>query len=559
MDEASRKVVFRIHAWIGLNFGYLLFLVCLSGTAAVFSSELSWLADPALRAESPAAAKREAISWQEMYDRVVATHPRALPLYLNAAPDDRSAMRATISYAPSDFRSVLVNPHNGEVQGLRGSFNLVSFFRIFHKQFYVVPSEFGFHGTLIVGTLGILLLVGTIAGLLSIKRWWRALVTLRLGRSRRLFWSDLHRLTGAWCFAIAVFLSLTGVWYLAERVLFDTGGLVEESAPIRLSDDDMRVLPAILSLIDLDRAVALAREAYPDLAVTQIALPARANDPLTLSGHAGSFLVRDHADKVLMNPYTGAILDVRRTGELGAFERWIETADPLHFGDFAGIVSQVVWLITGLMTCCGILAGLYSAWLRLRLKRGRGWSRGYASTIVIFPTLLVLAASLYGTYTYGGGALREAQRPRQATPTAIGTLGPWPISLVKSDLAEESSGHHPVSILFSGAGRPNLDKAMVWLGDAPERRPAKILVDRLLTDVPASCVDGRIACRVNVSVTTLDGVEHATGIVLPSPTETNWFDLPITPGLNGTEAAIIALFVLCALLPLLGWIRLLLQ
>src|SRR3546814_5968929 len=79
------------------------------------------------------------------------------------------------------FRSVLIDPYTGKVRGQKSSFGLASFLRIFHKQLYIVPVDLLVHGTWIVGALGVALLSSALAGLLSMRRWWRALVTLRRG------------------------------------------------------------------------------------------------------------------------------------------------------------------------------------------------------------------------------------------------------------------------------------------------------------------------------------------------------------------------------------------
>ena len=218
MAGGWRPRLFRIHAWLGLNLGLLLFLVCFTGTVAVFSHELDWLADPVVRVPPPE-GEVPPFSWQAVADGVARTYPTATPLRL-FAPEGRTwAARAVVAHAPGDLRWVFVDPYSGEVTGQRSMFGLVSFLRIFHKQLYVVPSNLWIHGVLIVGALGIVLVVSLLTGVLSHRRWWRSLFRLRAGRSVRLFWSDLHRMTGSWALVFAMVLGLTGTWYLAEYIL----------------------------------------------------------------------------------------------------------------------------------------------------------------------------------------------------------------------------------------------------------------------------------------------------------------------------------------------------
>ncbi|HEU5145104.1 MAG TPA: PepSY domain-containing protein, partial [Chryseosolibacter sp.] len=46
----SKDVLFKIHGWVGMKLSILFFIVCFSGTLAVFSHEMDWLINPAMRA-----------------------------------------------------------------------------------------------------------------------------------------------------------------------------------------------------------------------------------------------------------------------------------------------------------------------------------------------------------------------------------------------------------------------------------------------------------------------------------------------------------------------------
>lgn len=39
----------------------------------------------------------------------------------------------------------------------------------------------------------------------------------------------------------------------------------------------------------------------------------------------------------------------RVAGELSAVERWVHMADPLHFGNFGGLATKLIWLLFGMM------------------------------------------------------------------------------------------------------------------------------------------------------------------------------------------------------------------
>lgn len=559
MSGAKRRSLFRIHAWVGLNLGFLLYVICLSGTIAVFSWEINWAVDPSARVDPLAADERPTISWQTMYDNVAAGHPHAMVAYLFPSRGESWAARAAVAYSPRDFRWVLVDPYTGDLRGLRSGFNLVSFFRIFHKQLYVVPGIFGIHGTLIVGALAILLLVSSVTGVLSIKRWWRAFVTLRTGRSRRLLWSDVHRLTGVWPLIVTVVLGITGVWYLAENILIDTGVMDEEARPARLSADTLKDRPPSQVPLDLDRAAGLAKAAYPELSIAMIALPLRPGDPLIFTGQADALLVRDRANAVQMDPYTGEILGIRRAEDLGAFDRWVETADPLHFGTFGGLTTQILWFVGGLMLSAGILTGLYSAWMRLGQTAEAGRRGRLHAVAVTLPSIVLLIVSIAGAALYGGGAMRLSQQENSITPLADTRLGPWAVQIARLEPASSPPDVETVIVSFP-EGHPNFLSVAIWAGDPqspPDRPRVRRLADRIVGRIEKPGADCSAPCTLNVAIEDWSGQRHSVSLG-PDAAARNIapIKLPVASGLRVGEIVVMATFLFCIVAPLYGWIRL---
>jgi uncharacterized iron-regulated membrane protein len=558
MKGSNRKLLFRVHAWIGLNLGLLLFVICFSGTLAVFSRELDWLVDPATRVEPPSGAAARRIGWQAMQDAVAKAYPHALTLYLHAPDGARSVARATITYGPGDYRTVLIDPHSGEIRGLRSSFTLTSFFRIFHKQLYIVPANLGVHGTLITGALAVPLLVAAATGFLSLRRWRRALLTLRRGRSPRLFWSDLHRLVGLWALLITIVLALTGFWYFVEKALHVSGGLSEDVRPTRAGESELRRGPSSFVPIDLDRVAALAQASYPALRIDQVAMPARPGDPLSFTGQAEAWLVRDRANGVQIDPYTGAIRGIQRAEQLGPFERWVETADLLHFGTLFGLPSRIIWFVAGLMLSGGILAGLYGAWLRLRQHKAALRNSRRAALAAVLPSLALLAAGGYGTWAYGGDILGAALRPLRAIPVAEVTIGPWSVAI--SRIEDSSSPRDAqLQLRFLNGSHPNFRTAEIRFGDGDAVASSRIrrLVDRIaipLSPPPGDCAD---RCPLHLSIEDWSGTRHRVRIDIGASAEPSLDQrLPAAEAPPAVAGIIIVAFVLCLAVPLIGWVRL---
>jgi len=299
MRWLSNKRLFQLHGWLGLNLGLLLFLICFSGTCAVFGHELNWLTQPALRV-APPGGPATTLSWDELRRRVERAYPHALVGAVIGAPGDRTAARALVAYTPTDLRWVYVDPFTGEVQGQSLQFDVKSFLRIFHKQFYIVPSAMWPHGTLLVGVFAFVLLFSVVTALLFYKGWWRSLVRLRPRRGRRVFWSDLHRMTGVWALLFSLLFALTGAWYLVERIA-STGGVQLTAAATESAPAKLRGRSTTLEPIDLDQAVATAERAYPGLRVSGVRLPIRPGDPMVVRGQAEAGTETSRTDNTPVN------------------------------------------------------------------------------------------------------------------------------------------------------------------------------------------------------------------------------------------------------------------
>lgn len=401
----AKKTWFRLHGWVGVNFGLLLFIVCFSGTVATLSHEIDWLLNPAVRATTTGAP--ESWSWQSWNDAVEAAHPGAHVAALAAPPADGWAAQAMIAYGPSDVRHVYVHPGTGRVQGTVSSFNVARFFRSFHKQFYIYPGSLP-HGLYAVGPMAIVLLFSAVTALCFYTIRWRDLVMRHRAASRRTLWSVLHRASGVWMLMFTLVFAVTGVWYLLERVAADAG--LPISAEVLASAD--AVPDPGSATLDLDATIASARRAFPELEVRSIRFPRRENTAVTIYGDAEAWLVRGSANFVVADPYAARALRRQDATDLPLGTRLTQTADPLHFGTFGGLPTKLLWFTAGLIISASVLAGLRIWYLRTARHPAAlqgpvpGISRGGLVT-----TLGVLALSTYGSIVNIGDAIVHGPGP----------------------------------------------------------------------------------------------------------------------------------------------------
>lgn len=365
----SNKQWYRVHGWIGVQLGVLLFAVLFSGTLATVGHELDWLANPAMRVE-PAGEPAG-------YDRIVADVRRAYPdhevRFLEMPQNPHFALELQL-WRPdaADFtdglRRVYVDPYSGEIQGTTGWFTIQRVLRNFHMNLSL--PAFGIY---IVGALGFFLLASVTSALLFYKRWWRRLFVLRLHRGRRVLWSDAHRAAGLWSLWLMLVIAITGVWYFVEMGMFDAGvglGDIPGDHPA-LTAEALAAHGEDRQPASLDTLLASARRAYPALDVTTVYFPADPARAVRLTGQASAWLVRDRANNVYLDPFDATVMARHAAEDLPLAYRWVHTADPLHFGDFGGLATKLIWLVFGLMASALPLTGAYLWWRRLAREGGR--------------------------------------------------------------------------------------------------------------------------------------------------------------------------------------------
>lgn len=380
---------FRVHSFTGVITGMLLFVICFSGTFAVVAHELDWLVIPQARV----VPKDQTSSWGEITSAAAAVMPEAKVFSVRAPLHAYSAARVSMRPPGETLHFVWVDPYTAEVTGtLPGRYTVQRFFRDFHREFFIPRA-----GLYFVSLFGVTMLVSVTAALFFYRRWWRRFFRFKL-RPGRVFWSELHKTMGLWSLWFAAVIALTSVWYLFEAGRYDFGDgianyLGSGDAAVQRVREPAGETDA--TRLAIDELVARVAEQWPQLGVRRIYAGYPLEDSFTVRGQSGFPLVRDAANSVVLDGRTGALLGSQRAGELPAYWVWSHMADPLHFGDFAGLWSKAIWFVFGLALCGLILTGTYLHSHRLiREAGGRARHRWSGTWAAIGVSLLVLVASI---------------------------------------------------------------------------------------------------------------------------------------------------------------------
>lgn len=205
--------------------------------------------------------------------------------------------------------------------------------------YLLLPTDWPFY---LVTSLGFVLVLSLVTGLITYKKFWRGFLRMpRWDRSTRTWSGDLHRLVGLWSLWFVAVIGVTSIWYLVERAApsMETPPPIAERRSFLAAPEPERVA----------RWVAAARERFPGISITMVQMPYGEDDPVVVQGAWREWLVRERTNAVFIDPANDRVIGVRAAAGMTAVERWVHTADPLHFGNFGGLAIKLVWMVFGLM------------------------------------------------------------------------------------------------------------------------------------------------------------------------------------------------------------------
>jgi len=335
--SVRRPLAFLLHSLVGLKLSLFLGFVCLTGTIATVSHEIEWLVQPHIRAASDGRTDDYAAMWALVRERYPSAYINSIGTY-DRADSGYFARQADITLADGTARRLYIDPSRMVVTG-EGSGATFHFIMRGLHYYLLLPTELPYY---LVTSLGFVLILSLVTGLLIYKKFWRGFFRMpRWDRSTRTWSGDLHRLMGLWSLWFVAVIGLTSVWYFVER-----------AAPSMETPPPRAQTRYFLPSPEPERVagwVAAARQRFPGISITFVQMPYGENDPVVVQGQWRAWLVRERTNAIFVDPATDRVIGERDARRLSSIERWVHTADPVHFGNFGGLATKLIWVLFGLL------------------------------------------------------------------------------------------------------------------------------------------------------------------------------------------------------------------
>ena len=384
------RAVLKGHSGLGLAFAALLYLVCLTGTIAVFANEFQRWENPRVERMETMSADAVQNAYRSAMDRTKGPVEHVLILMPS---EDRPWPTLRVD-AKDGAQTTWIADGAGRITG-KVREGWTKFLTRLHINLHLPQSW----GIFIVGLTGVALLSSLISGVLAHPRIFRDAFHLRLGGSRRLQEADLHNRIGVWALPFHITISLTGSLLGLSTIIIgaiglavfqgDTSKVYAIFTPPHPAEDARPAAP-----LDLSPLFASVAARSPEGHIGYLAV-----EHPTEMGAAAMFEVENappllaHTDSYAFDR-TGKVYYEQKAAQNNVGQQILGSLGLLHFGWFGGGVIKIAYALLGLGLTY-LAAGGVNVWLARRRDKGRpapGWERVWAATVWGQPVALACAA-----------------------------------------------------------------------------------------------------------------------------------------------------------------------
>lgn len=355
-----------VHTWSSLICTLFLLMLAVTGLPLIFHHEIDHLlGDAPYYKEMPADTPR--LDLEQLARAAEAHRPGEVMQYFGWDDEDPNGVMAitaaTAGTEPNSSHTFALDARTGEaleMPSANGGFMMVML-RLHVDLYANLP------GKLLLAFMGLLFVVAIVSGTVLYAPFMRKLEfgQVRVNKSRRTRWLDLHNLIGVVTLTWALVVGVTGVISACADLLIASwrnDALATMIAPYKDAPPLSQRAPAT-------RLLEIAESAAPGMQADFIAFP---GTRFSSEHHYAVFLKGNtHLTAHLATP---VLIDARTLQVTAVVERpWYMDAlgmsQPLHFGDYGGMPMKILWAVLDVLTIIVLGSGVYLWWVRRRAAR----------------------------------------------------------------------------------------------------------------------------------------------------------------------------------------------
>jgi uncharacterized iron-regulated membrane protein len=346
-----------VHKWSSLVCTVFLLMLCVTGLPLIFHDEIEAALNPGQW--QPARPGAEPLALDAVLSIALERRPGEVPVFMSF-DTDRPVVNVTTAPRPdapeAEMHFASFDLTSGDVVPPAAAGDAVMEFLLqLHTDLFL-----GLPGMLFLGCMGVLFVAAVVSGVVLYAPFMQRqpFGVLRVGRSVRLKWLDLHNLLGIVTIAWVLVVGLTGVINTLATPIIDAWKTRELADLTAGRADSM----AVARRASLDAAVILARRAAPDMQLQFVAFPGTGystNHHYAVFLHGDTPLTSNLITPALIDATNGAFVAMRA---MPWYAQALSLSQPLHFGDYGRWPLKILWALFTVVTIVVLLTGLY-LWL----------------------------------------------------------------------------------------------------------------------------------------------------------------------------------------------------
>ncbi|WP_051908040.1 PepSY-associated TM helix domain-containing protein [Flavimarina sp. Hel_I_48] len=363
-----KKWIGRLHLWLGLSSGIVVFIVAITGCIFAFQDEIQdliydWRMVPV--------EERQFVAPAQLFEKTEALIPGSSADYVMYYGKDRPAYVYVAVDETPYFANF--NPYSGEVLHVQ---NLnEDFFKIIENlhMYLLLPQSIGKQ---IVGISTLVFIVMLLTGIIL---WWPK-KKKQLGSHLKVKWSarwrrvnyDLHRTAGIYAAIIALILAITGLGIAYEWMhesFYSVANLGQEY-PDDHKDEIISEIPDVVVPEALNKALYATMEKFKEdqmFFVWNLGVK-----KAILTGAYPTSLIYDHQSNMSFHPKTGEVLSSYLYRNKSPGLKLQEMTYSLHTGQYLGLFGKFLAFLTSLFVAGLPVSGLMIWWGRRTKKKRFG-------------------------------------------------------------------------------------------------------------------------------------------------------------------------------------------
>ncbi|MEM6480556.1 MAG: PepSY-associated TM helix domain-containing protein [Pseudomonadota bacterium] len=414
LSQAKTKRFLSVHGWSGTILGLLLYVCIFTGSIVVFDNEIGTWSKGQINESRTTLGPRIDHHFRTAARDVDRSYYEEVSIFRTSEGDMRYIFH-THDTDPETGQiiepkvDITLDPETGEVierwEGLSseqprdaGS-ALANFWVDLHVQLYL-PNPYGL---ILVGVLGMMMMAAAISGIIIHSHVFRDAFVAGRGSDRLVGARDLHVLAGTWGLPFAFILAFTGAFFgfatsvgIPVVAMSAFGG--DQQALIETvigTPEELDLTPAPMASLDYVIMDATRRTGSEVSSIDIRNYDSASAEILVRAGAAeGSLISSPLAFDGVTRSFKGERPFIGQAPSLGS--SLIGIMPPLHFGNFAGLASKMVWLGMGLAMAYVTATGML-LWTKRRqdVPLWQGFRRWIVVTVWGLPLAMLVSAVVF--------------------------------------------------------------------------------------------------------------------------------------------------------------------